>query len=191
MKLFSNLRSGITNLVIKRLLRTRKRHKKVYNLSTARSIGIVFDGTNPKNFDGVFDFYKKLKIQTGIRLSVLGYINPDSVPNKFLIRNDVSFFSTNDVNWYYKPGGQDVVKFCNDKLDILINLDLNRQKPINFISSVSIARFKVGRYHSESKFNDFSIRIDSEPTLEFFIQQVEHYLELINRPDLAPKFQNV
>ncbi len=190
MELFSKIRSSVTSLVIRRLLKSRKRNKKVYNLSTARTIGIVFDGTNPKNFDGVYDFYKSLK-ERNIKVSILGYVHSRDIPNNFLIRKNIQFFTTKEVNWYYKPKNTEALKFANKKFDILINLDLNNEKVINYIVSISMARFKVGRFVKGDSYNDLSIRMDQEPTLEYFIQQIWHYLELINRSDLTPKFENV
>jgi len=190
MELFSKARSIITSLVVRRLLKSRKRNKKVYNLSTARTIGLIFDGTNPKNFDGVYDFYKSLK-ERNINISILGYVQPKKIPDNFLIKKNIQFFTTKEVNWYFKPINTDALKFADKKFDILINLDLNREKVINYIVSISLARFKVGRFMQGDNYNDLSIRLDKEPTLEYFIQQVWHYLELINRPDLTPKFENV
>ncbi|MEA1899137.1 MAG: hypothetical protein U9N53_15875 [Bacteroidota bacterium] len=190
MELFSRVRSSVTGLVVKRLLKSRKRNKKVYNLSTARTIGLIFDGTNPKNFDGVYDFYKTLK-ERNINISILGYVQPKNIPDNFLIKKNIQFFTTKEVNWYFKPKNTEALKFADKKFDILINLDLNQEKVINYIVSISLARFKVGRFVKENNYNDLSIRLDKEPTLEYYIQQVWHYLELINRPDLRPKFENV
>jgi len=190
MELFSKVRLSITGLVVKRLLKSRARNKKVFNLSTARTMGLIFDGTNPKNFDGVYDLYKSLK-EKNINISILGYVQAREIPDNFLIKKNIQFFTTKEVNWYFKPKNKDALKFADQKFDILINLDLNRVKVINYIVSISLARFKVGRFMKGDKYNDFSIQTDMEPTLEYFIQQVWHYLELINRPELTPKFENV
>lgn len=190
MELFSKVRSGVAALVVRRLLKSRKRNKKVSNLSTARTIGLIFDGTNPKNFDGVYDFYKSLK-EKNIHISILGYVHPNNIPDNFLIKKNIQFFTTKEVNWYFKTKNKDALKFANKKFDILINLDLDRVKPIHYIVSISLARFKVGRFIKGDNYIDLSIRMDKEPTLEYFTQQVWHYLELINRPDLTPKFENV
>ncbi len=190
MEIFPNLRTKVSRLAVKRIQKNRKRNKKVFNLSTARSIGIIFDGTDLKNFDGTFSFYRSLK-EKGFQLSVLAYVNAKNIPDKYLFKENLSFLTTNEVNWYYKPKSKAAQVFFDKQFDILINLDMNNIKAISFISTISLARFKVGRYSAENKFSDMSIKLDREPTLEFFIQQVMHYLELINRPDLRPKFENV
>lgn len=175
MELFSGIRLRIARFSIKRRTASSKRKKKAFNITEAKSIGIIFDGTSTKNFDGSYALYASLK-NKGLKVSVLAYCDPKDVPQKFQIKEDIEFLSPKDINWYYRPKSETAEKFCKKEFDILINLDLNRQRPLSYISSVSPARFKAGRFCQECVFNDLSIRLDSEPTLEFFIHQLEHYL---------------
>jgi len=83
------------------------------------------------------------------------------------------------------------LKFLDKKFDILIDLNLNKLVLFDHLVALSLARFKVGRFRSDKNYYDLMINTKNEPTLEYFIQQITHYLEMINRPDLTPKFQNI
>ncbi len=190
MELFSNMRTRVGAWSLRKTVNSRKRHKKVFNLHTARSIGILYDATNHNYFEPVLKFAKELK-DNNSEVSVLGFINSKDVPDKYLFKKGYAYFNKSEMNWYYKPTSEDAISFMNLKLDILIDLNLERSLLFDFIVATSLARFKVGRYRKDCKYYDFMIQIKNDPTFEYFIQQVKHYLEMINRPELSPNFENI
>lgn len=190
MEIFSKLGSGTGKMVLRKMLKTRKRHKKVFNLKTARSIGILFDATNINHFEAVYELYKDL-LKDHEEIFVLGFVNANDIPDQYLFKKNFSFFTKKEVNWYFKPKNQDALRFTDKRYDILINLNLTYNLLFDFIIALSLARFKVGRYCREENYYDFMISIEKEPTFEYFIQQVKHYLEMINRPELSTNFINV
>jgi len=190
MEIFSGLRTGTGQMILRRKLRSRNRSKKVYNLITARTIGILFDATNSNCFEPVYKFYKELS-NSHLKVSVLGYYHGKIVPDNYLFKKDFLFLLRKDIRWPYKIRNEEVVKFLDKKFDIVIDLNLNNNFLFDQLVALSMARFKVGRFREKKNYFDLMINMEKEPTLEYFIQQIRHYLELINRPDLSPKFQNL
>ena len=182
--MFSNIRHGIGKWVLRRNLKSLQRTKRVYNLTTARKIGILFDGTNHKDFDRILEFYKFLKDKM-INIHVLGYVNAKDVPDKYLFKKDFYFILKKNLNWYYKPVSEEAEKFVTSSFDILIDLNLKENFPCQFIVGLSHAHFKVGKFTSKKEFYDLMIHIDKGRKIDYFIEQVKHYLEVINRPELS------
>jgi hypothetical protein len=75
-----------------------------------------------------------------------------------------------------------VKNFINEKFDILINLNSGKCFPLKYISALSKARFRVGRYNSQNAVCfDMMIKLHGEPTLKTVVEEIENFLRLINR----------
>lgn len=184
MELFSNIRYGVGRWVLRKNLKNLQRTKRVFNLSTARKIGILFNGTREEHFNHVLEFHKFLK-ERGINTLVLGYVNAKDLPDKYLFKKDFYFFMKKDLNWYYRPVSEDAGKFITSNFDILIDLNMDRNFPCQFLVALSHAHLKVGRFTDKEQYYDLMIHIEKGKKIDYFIDQVKHYLEVINRPELS------
>ena len=92
----------------------------------------------------------------------MGYVDSKKLIDHYLYRKGFDFFCKNDLNWYYKPVSSQTEQFINEPFDILINLSLDYQFPIHYISSASKASFKTGRYSATDTSLDFMIDIEKE-----------------------------
>jgi hypothetical protein len=182
--MFSKIRCKVGRLAIRKSLKNLQRTKKVYNLTTARRIGILFNATDDHHFDQVMEFYKFLKLK-GIVTHVIGFVDAKDVPDKYLFKKDFHFFLKKHLSWYYRPLSDEAEKFLQGNFDILIDLNLDDNFPCQFLVALSPAHFKVGRYTDSEGFYDLMIDIGKGKKIDYFIDQTKHYLELINRPDLA------
>ena len=79
-----------------------------------------------------------------------------------------------------KPNNPIVNNFINRKFDILICLNLERSIPLQYVSSLAHASFKIGRFDkSDYTIYDFMIKTEGQTSLKQMIDQVNHYLNLI------------
>lgn len=184
MEIFSRFRTNTGKAVLRKLHAKRVRRKKVFNFKTAQKIGIVFDATNPNHFNAVYGFYKDL-LADRKEVFMLGFVDGTEIPEKYLFKKNLYIFTRKDVNWVYKPTNTDAIRFINKEFDILIDLTLEYYFLLDYILTLSLARFKVGRFHDERKCYDLSIYMKDGLTIEYFINQIRHYLERINRPTFA------
>ena len=184
MEIFSRFRTSTGKAVLRKLHAKRVRRKKVFNFKTAQKIGIVFDATNPNHFNAVYGFYKDL-LADRKEVFMLGFVDGTEIPEKYLFKKNLYIFTRKDVNWVYKPKNTDAIRFINKEFDILIDLTLEYYFLLDYILTLSLARFKVGRFHDERKCYDMMIYMKDGLTIEYFINQIKHYLERINRPTFA------
>lgn len=184
MEIFSRFRKSTGKAVLRKLHAKRVRRKKVFNFKTAQKIGIVFDATNPNHFNAVYGFYKDL-LADRKEVFMLGFVDGTEIPEKYLFKKNLYIFTRKDVNWVYKPKNTDAIRFINKEFDILIDLTLEYYFLLDYILTLSLARFKVGRFHDERKCYDMMIYMKDGLTIEYFINQIKHYLERINRPTFA------
>jgi hypothetical protein len=166
---------------LRRLLRNTKRIKKVHNLDTAKSIGIVFDATLTSQFELVQNFYKSLK-KPDVEVRVLGYSKMKELSNQYLFKKDFQFFLKKDLNWYHRPVHRDVDQFIHKPFDILIDLSISSEYHFRYIVALTPAQFKVGHFTEEHSYYDMMIDIKKKPTLDYLIDQFGHYLSIINKP---------
>ncbi|MCH7658583.1 MAG: hypothetical protein IIB05_09740 [Bacteroidetes bacterium] len=192
MKIFLKLQLAFGDFVLKRKLKHFRRIIKVHNFKTAKRIGIIFNATKQEDYRQVSGFIKDiLEIGIGMEVKVLGFVNNKDVPNEYLLKKNFSYFLKRSLNWYRKPVNSEVERFLTEKFDILIDFSLNNDYLFNYIMALSPSRFKVGKFREPNNYYDFMISINKDKDLKYFIEQVRHYLEMINRPELSPDFMNI
>ena len=178
------IKQKIGYLNIHRIRRRQHRKRQVFNLKTGRTIGIVFDATDPKDLDLILEFHMTL-LKKGRKVTVLGFVNGKEIPDHYLFRKDFIFFTKKMLNWYGKPQPEDVQKFIKYPFDILIDLSLKDHFVFDYIRGTSPARFKVSRFREDDKYSDMMLSLEENESLDYFIEVAATYLETINRPELA------
>jgi hypothetical protein len=176
-KIFEKIRKKIGLFWLNRKLHTITRQRKIHNFNTARKAGIIFSCQNEEDFQAVKEFKKYLE-EKNISTSVLGFINEDKIPDHFLLRTGFSFFCLKNLDWYFRPANQFINHFIVDNFNILFDLSLKDQFPVHYISTLCPAEYKVGRLTSREDF-DLMIDVKQNRHLDYFVEQVKHYLNLI------------
>jgi hypothetical protein len=70
----------------------------------------------------------------------------------------------------------------NEEFDIVIDLCMHDCFPLNYVSGLSKAKFKVGRYgEKNSAIYDFMLNVNPTITLNDYMKEVIHYLSIINK----------
>jgi hypothetical protein len=161
MKWADNIKAGIGRRMLEGKALSADRKINLCTLSEAKKIGIIYDATEYISFEIVRDLVKQLS-NNSITISVLGYVDSKKLIDHYLYRKGFDFFCKNDLNWYYKPVATQTEQFINEPFDILINLSLDYQFPIHYITSASRASFKTGRYSATDASLDLMIDIEKE-----------------------------
>ncbi len=161
MKLVDNLRAKAGNYFLEKEIVQQHRAAKVCNLSDARDIGIIFQASSPFVFDIIKEFAKTLQ-GNKTEVSALGFANNDRFIDHYLFRKGFDFFTQKDLNWFYKPNGEQVEYFLSKPFDILISLNLENGLPQQFIVTRSKAKFKIGVYNESFQMFDLMLDISKE-----------------------------
>jgi hypothetical protein len=149
------------------------------NLDSARSIGLVFQYTSQESFEIIKNFILLLK-KRKIEVHGFGYVEKPELLKNIPYLEGIEYFTTKDINWYYKPKDPTLYSFCNKPFDILINLCLHKSFALHHIIAISKAHCKVGATIFNNTIYDFFIDIKKENlSLDFYINQIIHYFSLI------------
>lgn len=157
-----------------------QRKRGIFNFDNAKSAGIVFNASSQDSYDVANKFLKFLE-EKKITVKSIGFVNSKEVRDFYRETVNTSFFSRKNINWYGKPKNENVEKFINNDFDILLDLSLTDEYPILYISALSKAKFKVGRLTGKVEYLDFMIDISKNPDYYFLIEQIKHYLSILNK----------
>lgn len=154
--------------------------RKPLGLAEAQKIGFLFNASDPSNYVLVNKYVKQLK-DADKRVEILGYFDFKHM------EGDVSYmhFSKKDLNFYWQPRDNISDYFIKKEFDILINAYTRECLPLEYISTLSHARYRVAMFQ-ETKPNiaDFHIKLKSkEPQLSQLLEETEHFLTMIKAND--------
>jgi hypothetical protein len=162
----------------KEISKTVHNHKMV-NLQDAKRIGILYTLDEVPVYDVVSEFVSELQHEHK-EVKALGFVKNKNLIGRFLPKLSYDFFSGKDINWFYKPIHSKVRDFIDKEFDILIDLSLYDSLPLKYISGLSNAFCRVGKF-SEENTVCYDLMLDISPsfTLDDYIKQITHYLTVI------------
>jgi hypothetical protein len=181
MELFKNIRLKIGNAILKNKIAGTKRKKHFSNMNQVRNIGIVWDATKTDEFATLSKFYQKMH-ENKTEVRIFGYYSGKDLPNQYTAVRYLSILKKEELNIFYHPISSETRTFVNNRFDVLIDLNFNKEFPLQYVSSLSNAGFKVGLYESETGNTPFDLMMDlkNPVKVEDYLNQVVHYLEMIN-----------
>ena len=156
------------------------RIRAVVNLDEAKKIAIIYTVYSEETYKKVEAFAQSLK-QKDRYIHTLGFVPYKIAPLYIIPTLATDFFTSKDVNWFGKPVNAYVTDFLKRDFDILINLCLEENFTLQYISGLAKAKFKVGISGIRSvEYYDFIIDTKADVSLDDFISEVVHYLKIIN-----------
>jgi hypothetical protein len=149
--------------------------RAITNLNDARTVGIIYDSSNPDNDITITKFAEMLR-NKGKAVEIMAYVNDKKIDHK----GDIAIFNPKAVNWYGVPLDTRVDTFVNKPFDLLISAVLAESKPLEYIAYLSKAKYRVGPF-SENKthFYDLMIQMGSRTDMSYLLQQMVHFLDNI------------
>ena len=180
MQILEDFKHKIGQWVFQRDLRTNKRLKEVISLEKAKSIGILYDATNAEQIKRIEPFVKYFfELKKEVKAS--GYVNKKKLDDCHIPKLNYDFFYLKDLNWYYKPQNYIIENFIKKEYNILINLSDSNCIPIKYLVASSLAHFKIGQFEEGYEIYDSMIKLDKEKGKERLMEEIKHYLNLINK----------
>lgn len=179
MSTFKNIQEKLGRFTLNKNRKRLKRNVKAFSIEKASTIGVVYNATNRNEADIVKKFIQFLREERKDVLSI-GFINSKDSSDIVKPHLNYVYFDKRNLSKSMVPKGNDVANFINKPYSILIDLNIDDCFPIEYISSLSNAKFKVGAKGSYRDENcDLTIDIDENKKMEFLIIQVKHYLKMI------------
>jgi hypothetical protein len=180
MELFKNIRLKIGKLILSKKVARMKRTAKYSNFKNVKSIGIVWDASRPSEFSSLSRFHQRMQ-ELKIDVSVFGYFPGKNLPDQYTAIRFLTCTRKDEINNFYHPDSTETKSFIKNPFDVLIDINFDKQFPLNYVTSLSLARFKVGLYENdiiESPF-DMMLEVKNPVDIDGYLTQVIHYLEMI------------
>ncbi len=149
------------------------REKKVFNLDTATTAGILWEIDQKESFDLIDKELKTAGIKT---VSLCYFYRKNAV-----VPDGINGFTRKQTTWSEIPKTSLAQDFIDQKFDILIDLTGQRHLPILYLTALSVAAFKIG-YAGNSQNNfDLNIEFQAKPEDSQLAEQILYYLKRINK----------
>jgi hypothetical protein len=181
MELFESLRLNIATAKLERKLAGTKRKKSFTNFENVKRMGLVWDASIQDDFSKLSDFFQKMN-NRNIVVDILGYFPGKELPDRYTAVRYLKCFKREDLNFFFTPVANETVEFINTPYDILIDLNFKKLFPLNYVTSLSSAKFKIGLFEADEDKSPFDLmmEIKNYSDIENYITQVIYYLEMIN-----------
>jgi len=175
-KWFENIKESFYQKHLQRKVAEMKVRRHQVNFENAKTIGLLIEAGDRENL--VFaDKYREQLRKTRKQVKILAYFN-DKGNHENLT---VNFFTDKDMNWYGIPNSEQVRDFIDRPFDILISLHLDASRPLEYISTISNAKMRVGLHALDKEYcYDFMIDPTDVSTLNQYVKQFEDYFKIIN-----------
>jgi len=185
MELFKNLRIKIGNNILRNKLASTKRKIFYPGIGQVKEIGIIWDASRTAEFTCLSKFYQKMN-ENKTEVTILGYFPGKNLPNQYTAIRYLSIIKKEELNFFYHPVSSESVKFINKQFDVLIDLNFKKLLPLQYISSLSKSSFKVGLFEEGEKSTPFDLmmEIKNPENIDEYLNQVMHYLQMINSETL-------
>ena len=172
MGLLQQLKKKLFDRKLRQLGQRDRTRRQSVHFEKARTIGLIFEGTNLDQREQVESFAARLK-RAGKKVRMMAFMDNKVDNSGFVFKN----FNRNDLDFSGCPvKSEEVRQFMDMNLDILINLSKDSRDVLNYILVGSKAKFRVGPYEPEAGWYELMIDLPAGRSLHDFIKQVEVYL---------------
>jgi hypothetical protein len=173
--IISNTKLSLARFVLRNKLKSQKRKKQLVNLEEAKTIGVLYVVSSERTFKIIKELIKTLSSHKRQVLTI-GYVNRKEIPSYCVAANSGYYFNKNELNWLGMPKNDYLNKFIDQEIDILIDLSRDDIFVLDYITSLSRAKFKIGQFVENDKNRfDFMIKAKKDISFESFIDQILHY----------------
>lgn len=166
--------SKIANRILNAKLSSVVREKKVFNLDSAKTAGVLWVIDQKESFDRMENELRN----AGIKTSGLCYFQS----RKAVIPEEINGFSRKQTRCFTEiPKTQVVEDFIHQKFDILIDLTGQKFFPMVYLTALSEATFKIGYAGNRINYFDWNIEFGEQPETNQLAEQILYYLKRINK----------
>jgi hypothetical protein len=164
------------NRTLTQQLKARKANTAITNLADAKTVGILYDSTNPSNDIIIARFAEQLR-NNGKQVDILAYINDPKIESKA----DIALFNKKAITWCRVPQSDKATQFASKPFDLLLCCFTEENLPLEFISATGNAKWRVGAYRiNKTHCYDMMIQLGNKTDLQYFITQSTHFLNNIH-----------
>ncbi len=175
MQLWDDIRNYFYRKNIEKKLEGLKPERILTNLHDAKTIGIVYNSTNPDNDIIITKFTEHLRTE-GKTVDILGFVDDKKIDHKA----DVLIFNTKNLSWNRTPDDERVEKFAAKNFDLLFAAFTEENFPLEYVARTSKAKWRLGIFdEKKTDYYDMMINMSGKSDLQHFLNQSTHFLNKI------------
>jgi hypothetical protein len=179
-KIIKNISAAIRFWFLKRAHSKITRTKKLLGYAQATSFGIIYDSSSEENYRQITLLVRDLQ-QAHKKVKTLGFVNLKKMPDYSFSKLTFEFCNAKNFSFNQQPTSSSVIDFISNDFDILIDLSPSYFFQMKYLCAVSGAKMKVGRYVEKYiDIYDLMLQIPDHSPLKETIEQIIHYLKMIN-----------
>ncbi len=175
MSFLQRFKQYLYNRQLQKVLQRKKTSRKSQNWSDCKHIAFLFDANDNSTVEDILTYIRKLE-KKGKKVSLFGYLNLKEDPQN----SRFDFFHNKDISFNYIPKGAKIDNFIKEQFDLLINFFPNHNPSLEYISTCSKARCRIG--HRSENIHCFDLVINIEQNdFAFYVKQIEQILSKMNQ----------
>ncbi len=135
----------------------------------AKKVGILWHEDDVKAFNFLQEYFRS---QSAIVRHLCYSEAKTTADSNTLIRKD--------TDWLGFPKGGAYETFISTEFDLLLNVSVRPSYPLEVITALSAASFKIGWDYNQSGFYDLSVDVSHQPDSLYLAEQQIFYLQSFN-----------
>jgi hypothetical protein len=181
MELFKEFRLNRGKSILRKKMARMKRTRFNGNIGNAKTIGLVWDASNPEELPILSHFHQKMA-EKNIDVKIIGYFPGKYLPDKLTAIRYLICLKKDEINITYRPVSREANSFIKTRFDILIDINFNDLFPLRYISYLSVAGFKVGIFGTGGENSPYDLMMEFNKSIDIntYLTQAIYYLEMIN-----------
>lgn len=139
-----------------------------------KTMAFLVDGSDPIALRQLLNYIDRYRTE-GKKIALMGYVK--KLPP---FEEDIAWLTGKDINWIGIPKIARFRHFVEKDFDVLINTCLETNRPLEYISTYSKAKLRIGRFDQQKTYAyDFMMQTAADDDVYKFLAQVEHYLRMV------------
>ena len=147
------------------------------NFAQAKTALFLIDGLDSTSSLQIKEFSKFLKSE-GIEVESLIFF--DQKETNEVATTAETILTQKDLSWLGIPKKEATTEIQGKEFDLLFDFSIKQHFALNYVLSLSKAKFKIGMLPGTSAQYDFMIDLGTSRKISEFIKQIKHYLPLLN-----------
>ncbi len=177
--MFKRIKKYFRKRIIKKQKSLFKREKIINSFISSNNVGVIFTFKDEQSYSNIMYLINHY-IKNTKNISIIGFYKGKKIPNYFDKQLKYNYFGKKDLNWYGKPKPIFVKEFINEDFDMLIDLNMENNYPMQFILALSRAKFKVGKQKKNSENHyDFMMSLPEGKSVDDLIYNINEYTKKI------------
>ncbi|MCG9880299.1 MAG: hypothetical protein MH472_06845 [Bacteroidia bacterium] len=181
MSWIDNIKNKIGSWLLNRQVKQKKGMLEIPSFTNVHEIGIIYNATESmqeEHINGIAHFLR----EQGKKVHTIGFVNAKTLPHNRKFHISSTYFWREQLNAFNIPQEEKVGLFMQHKFDLVLNLYFEPIFPLQAMSTLCKAKFKMGpQIPGSLAFNDSVIDMGSDQNAKSLASQIIHYLNVINQ----------